>query len=222
MKEQVLAFITLVSTAIIPVSSGVESLVSPVPKTQILAEHTLDLGTRNKNAFVNEVFVDNILLALHYLKGDTNILVYSDGVNWEKVGEPFEVSFTLEPGEVFAFHDSLLEEYRGLNVKTGKTKYTQAEGYKTVGGLSGNGVCHLASLINWTASNAGLEVTAKVNHNFLPVPGVPKEFGTSIRYSPNGGGNSQNQNLYLKNNFDFPVIFVFTASGREVNLKITK
>jgi len=76
--------------------------------------------------------------------------------------------------------------------------------------------------MNWAAQDAGLEVVAKVNHNFFLVPGVPKEFGTSIKYLPNGGGNTQNQNLYIKNNFDYSVRFIFNSNNEEVGLKITK
>ncbi|MFZ5366582.1 MAG: hypothetical protein ACOZBZ_04905 [Patescibacteria group bacterium] len=239
MREQILALVTLASTTLSVVSSAVGPLVSPVPEVQVLAEHTLDLGTRNKNPFVNEVFADNILLALHYFKGDADGFKLDPeksgpgNINWEKVREPFESVLVLQAGEIFAFHGFLLREYQGLNVKTGKTKYTHSEGYKTVGGLPGNGVCHLASLINWTASGAslaldgesrrtGLEVVSKVNHNFLPVPGVPREFGTSIRYSPNGARNSQNQNLYIRNNLGIPITFVFRANSSSVTLMIVQ
>jgi len=51
---------------------------------------------------------------------------------------------------------------------------------------------------------------------------VPKEYGTSIRYMPDGSLNSQNQNLYIKNTFDFPVKFVFSVDREEVRLAITK
>lgn len=209
MKEQILALVLLVSTFVLPasmagrpVSQSERKLLSPIPENRevILAEHHLDLRTRNKNPYTNKVFADNILLALDF----------------------FPDSFTLAPGEVFAFHPNVLPEFANLPVKTGWTKYTAAEGYKTVGGLPGNGVCHLASLMNWVASEAGLEVIAKVNHNFFPVPGIPKEYGTSIRYMPNGRLNSQNQNLYIRNNFDFPVKFVFSADSKEVGLKIIK
>lgn len=104
-------------------------------------------------------------------------------------------------------------------VKTGGTRYIYDEGYQAVGGLTGNGVCHLASLLNWVAQEAGLEVKSPVNHNFAPVPGVPKKYGASIRYLPKGG-NSQNQNLYFKNNSPFTVEFVFTADNQKVDLKI--
>lgn len=219
MKEQILALVTLVSAFVLPVAQSEGGLLSPIPANQdvILAEHNLDLSNRSEDAKVNEIFADNILLALHYFAGDGQ-KVKGD---WEKVQEPFEFSFNLQPGETFAFHDSLLPEFRDLPVKTGGTNYSGQDGYKITGGLWGNGVCHLASLINWTASEAGLEVTAKVNHNFMAIPDVPRKFGASIRSLPKSA-NSQNQNLYIKNNFDFSVEFVFSADNEAVGLKITK
>lgn len=201
-KEAILGALMLISTALFPVSKAVEPLLSPIPENQemILVEHRMDLSNRNEIPHTNEIFGYNILLAIHY----------------------FNYSFTLEPGEVFAFHENVTPEFSGQPLKTGWTSYTAAEGYKTVGGLPGNGVCHLASLMNWAAQDAGLEVVAKVNHNFFLVPGVPKEFGTSIKYMPNGGGNTQNQNLYIKNNFDYPVKFDFSGDDKVVKLAIIK
>lgn len=192
MREQILALVTLVSTFVLPVSQTVSPPVFSVVKTQILAEHELDLNIREPNSFANEVFADNILLALKYLGTE---------------------SFVLQPGEVFAFHANVLPEFSEPAV-TMNSKFYIEEGYKSIAGLGGNGVCHLASLINWTASEAGLEVVAKANHGFAPIPGVPKEFGTSIR------SQSPNQNLYIKNNFSFPVTFLFQIEGAFVNLKI--
>jgi len=199
MKETIVALVALITATLSPTP---QPLLSPIPeiREEVLAEHRLDLTTRNESPYTNEIFAYNILLALDY----------------------FDYSLTLEPGEIFAFHENVTPEFTNLPLKTGWTKYTAAEGYKTVGGLPGNGVCHLASLMNWTTQDAGLEVVAKVNHNFAPVPGVPKEYGTSIRYYPNEGGNTQNQNLYIINSFDFPVTFLFTASEQTVNLKLLK
>lgn len=202
MKEVVIGLVTLISTALLPVSKAAPPLLSPIPEKQevVLAEHQMDLNTRNENPYTNEIFAYNILLALDYLPD----------------------SFALQSGEVFAFHPNVLSEFADSSLKTGWTKYTAAEGYKTIGGLPGNGVCHLATLMNWTAQDAGLEVVSKVNHNFFPVPGAPKEYGTSIRYMPDGSGNSQNQNLYIKNTFDFPVRFEFVVDEQMINLKITR
>ncbi|NIO20081.1 MAG: hypothetical protein GTN76_04890, partial [Candidatus Aenigmarchaeota archaeon] len=92
------------------------------------------------------------LLSLHYLKGDVEL-----PVNWGEVREPFVVSFTLQPGEIFAFHDNVLDEYVNPKV-TMNSEFMTDEGYKSVWGLGGNGICHLASLMNWVAVEAGLEV----------------------------------------------------------------
>lgn len=194
MKEQILALVALISTTLSVASSAVEPLISPVVETQVLAEHQLDLTNREPNPFANEVFAYNILLALGYLGTE---------------------SFVLQPGEVFAFHGNVLPEFANPAL-TMNSRFFIEEGYKSVGGLGGNGVCHLASLMNWTASEAGLEVLAKANHSFAPVPGVPKEYGTSIR------SQNKNQNLYIKNGFDYPVTFVFSADNGEVSLKIRK
>lgn len=206
-----------------------------VEQKQVLAQHELDLTTRllasptgGPDEYGSQVFADNILLTLHYLKRDTDYLKInpdkqaSGNIDWEKIRESFEASLTLEPGEVFAYHDTILPEFNGLPLKTTNAHYNLREGFKPLAGLPGNGVCHLASLINWVAQDAGLEVVAKVNHNFYPVPGVPKENGTSIRWGPNGEFNSRNQNLYIRNNFEVPVTFSFEAKKDSVLLSIIK
>ena len=77
-------------------------------------------------------------------------------------------------------------------VKTMESQFMTDQGYRVISGLGGNGVCHLASLINWAASEAGLAVEARADHSFARIEGVPREYWTSIRYSQSGG-NSQNQ-----------------------------
>lgn len=229
MKEQIIALVTLFSTAVSSVS-GTASLASPLPdsRVQVLAQHEFDLTNRLPNKAGNQVFADNILLTLRYIKGDEGELrvdkekPMAGNINWEKVREPFVASLTLEPREVFAYHDTILPEFKQLPLKTTNAHYTLREGYKSLAGLPGNGVCHLATLINWVASEAGLAVTAKVNHDFYPVPGVPRENGTSIRWGPNGEFNSRNQNLYVRNNFEVPVTFRFDVDKDSVLLSISK
>ena len=238
MKQEVLGLVTLL-VANFPFNSQMQNgFVSPisavqlVDKTiqeeQILAGHFLDLNKRHKVESVNQIFSDNILLTLHYLKGDIDQLVKDPSkklnqgnIFWEEIEEPFIVSFTLEPGEVFAFHSNISKEYRDEKIKTFGLEFFAKEGFKAAGGLYGNGICHLASLMNWAASEAGLEVVGKVRHNFAPVEGVPEEYGTSIRYRENGG-DSQNQNLYIKNTSDYPVVFEFKVDEDKVSLKIKK
>jgi vancomycin resistance protein YoaR len=137
------------------------------------------------------------------------------------VREPFEFSLTLEPGELFAFHDELSPEFNGLKTKTGWTQFSVVEGYKVLDGLSGNGVCHLATLINWVSTEAGLAVTAKVNHDFYPVPGIDRKYGTSIVYLP-GAETTRRQNLYVVNTYDKTVTYNFKASAWQVTLEIVK
>lgn len=200
---------------------------SIIKQPTVLAEHILDLETRLPNEQGSQAFADNIVLTLHYLKGDVAAYkidgqnpVRDTNLNWEKIREPFEATLTLNPGEVFAYHDTILPEFEGLTLKTTNAHYMSKEGFKTFAGLPGNGVCHLASLINWVSKDAGLEVTSKVNHDFYPVPGVPRENGTSIRWGPNGEFNSRNQNLYVKNNFDHPVTFEFEVSMENVKMSV--
>ena len=219
MKEQLLAFATLVSALAQPASPVTEPLLSPIPEhllvfnqqEVILAEYLLDLTIRDEDPKANQGFGDNILLALHYLKGD----IEGPKIDWNWTRKPFEVSFVLQPGEVFAFHNNVLPEYSSPVVAI-NSEFLTTEGYKSVWGLGGNGVCHLASLMNWVASEAGLEVVAPNGHNFAPIPGVPKEYGTSIR------SQSPNQNLYIVNSLDYPIVFEFTAGSQGVNLALRK
>jgi len=211
-KQTIISIATLVSTILTPVSPVGVTLLSPIPEKPVLvvlAEHSLDLTTREPGEYANEVFADNIVLSLHYLKSD----VERGNIDWKEIRASFEVAFVLRPEEIFAFHGNVLPEFESP-VVTMNSRFFIEEGYRSVGGLGGNGVCHLASLINWVAAEADLEVTAKVNHNFYPVPGVPGQFGTSIR------SQSKTQNLYIKNNFEIPVVFAFSVEGGEVNLKI--
>lgn len=202
-----------------------EAIVSPLagsdfsePKEEILASMPMDLSKRYDSEFVNGVFKDNIVLALRYLN-DHARLEYSEPrseLDWEKVRQPFTVGFTLQPGEVFAFHDKLLPEFKNQVVKTLGSHFIGQEGYKSDGFLYGDGVCHLASLINWAASHAKLEVTSLVDHDFRLIFGIPKEFGTSIN------SHSATQNLYIKNTLDKPVEFRFKVNGERVELEIVK
>ena len=216
MKEQLLALVTLISTVVLPTSESATPLLSPLPdylqyqEKQVLAEESLDLTMREPNQTANQGYADNILLALHYLKGDVTL-----PIDWQTIREPFTISFVLQPGEIFAFHENVLAEFAHPAV-TMNSEFLTTEGYKSVWGLGGNGVCHLASLMNWVASEAGLEVVAKANHSFALIPGISQEYGTSIR------SQSPSQNLYIINSLDQPVNFTFKISNNDVSLKITQ
>lgn len=186
--------------------------------TEVLSEKSISLDERNENQFVNDVFRDNILLTLNYLNGEIN---EKSEINWENVNKPKYYKFSLKPQEVFAFHDAVLSEYQNV-VKTTNAHFNFDDGFKSDGYLMGDGVCHLASLIYWAAVDAGLGATSPVNHDFAKINGIPREYGVSIYYLPGNLQKSGNENLYIKNNLDQEVFFVFAFDGEKLDLKITK
>lgn len=166
----------------------------------VLSLEMLDLSKRYPVTSVSNGFRENILIALDYF-------VFQD------------IVLELKPGEVFAFHKKgILPEFNESKIISQESDFTTNTGYKVVAGLGGNGVCHLASLINKAASKAGLEVTAPVNHNFAVIEGIEREYGTSIstRNSP------ERQNLYVRNNFDYPVKLEFSLENDLLSLKILR
>lgn len=199
-----------------------------LPRKEVLGQKFLDLSNRYSDTFVNEVFSDNIILNLHYIKGNIDSIKAIDNssnfviVDWEKARAPFSFSFEIAPGQTFAYHDSLLPQFKDRDVKIGGSHYSIAEGYKSDGYLAGDGVCHLASLFNWVAREAGLDVLTKVNHDFATIADVPKEYGVSIYSIPNSGYTSEAQNLYITNSFSFPVIFTVEVKNRLVGITISR
>ncbi|MGA2910260.1 MAG: VanW family protein [Candidatus Microgenomates bacterium] len=175
----------------------------------VLASHSFSLEDRYSNTFVNDVFKDNILLALAYMDG--SIKDKAD-ISWNQVESPFNYEFTLEPGQEFAFHDSTLPDYSENVVKTTNAHFMWDEGFKSDGDLTGDGVCHLASLIYWTAKDAGLNAYAPSNHNFAVIPDVPKEYGVAIM-SPSPLGN-----LYIIDSLEKPVSFIFNYDGTNLSV----
>jgi len=166
----------------------------------VLASELMDLGNRYPVVSVSEGFKNNILISLNYLTFQDDVL-------------------ELKPGEIFAFHKKgILPEFKESKIVSQESDFTTNDGYKVVAGLGGNGVCHLASLIYKTAAKAGLEAIAPTNHNFASISGIEKEFGVSIstRNSP------ERQNLYIKNNFDFPVEMKFGLNGEILKIEILK
>jgi len=158
----------------------------------VLASHSFSLENRYSNAYVNGVFKENILLTIDRMGSD----------------------FTLKPGEVFAFHDKVLPKYSANLVKTTNSHFNYSDGFKSDGYLVGDGVCHLASLVYWAAKDAGLDSYAPSNHNFAVIPDVPKEYGVGI-LSPLPMGN-----LYITNNLDKPVTFVFKNIDNTLSVEV--
>jgi len=196
------------------------TIASPIPglanhKTP-LAEHQFSLEKRYDNSYVNDVFKNNILLNIAYLKGKTTS---PNQINWNDIEKPFEYKFTLQPGKTFAYHDDILDKYQGKVTQTTNAHFNAQEGFKSDGYLFGDGVCHLASLIYWTAKDAGLEAEAPTNHDFMPINQIPKVYGVAIYDVPGQKDTNAQQNLYVTNNLQKPVEFVLDY--KDNNLKIS-
>jgi len=231
--KNLLITIQILSALLTPATPLAVPLVMPIAQSQlekyqyeVISTKVLSLKVRHPDKTVNDIFSDNILLNLHYIKGDINDLKTGKAnagenmINWEKIREPFDFSVTLKPDETFAFHDDVLPEFKDEKIISGWTEFSYNDGYKQVDGLYGNGVCHLASVLNWLGITSRLEVTAKVNHDFFPVKGVPQKYGTSILYM--GGYSSQMQNLYIKNTYSHPITLVFNINPQRVVISVVK
>ena len=179
----------------------------------VLASHSISLENRWDSKFVNDVFKDNILLALHYM--DNNVTDKSQ-IDWERINQPFKTEFILKSGETFAFHETTLPDYSDSVVKTTNAHFIGSEGFKSDGYLIGDGVCHLASLMYWVASDAGLTTYNPSDHNFAKINEVPKEYGSGI-LSPNPLGN-----LYIVNSLEKPITFNFNFDGENLTVAVVE
>jgi hypothetical protein len=185
--------------------------VFPDNQVVVLSTHTISLDKRYTNSsFVNEVFRDNILLNMAYMRGYQKT---GSEVDWNYVRQPFTYQFALKPGETFAFHDIVLSQYQNKVIKTAGSHFNSQEGFRSDGYLVGDGVCHLASLISWSAKDAGLEVLAPSNHNFAAINEIPRQQGVSIFSTPNNLSLSANQNLYITNNKSKVIRFEIIYDG---------
>ena len=192
---------------------------SPKPVPTVVAQKTYSLADRYGNSYVNNVFSDNILLTLAYM---VRIVKNGQNVNWNMVNSPFTYQLILKPGQTFAFHDEILPQYKNSVVETTNAHFDSSQGFKSDGWLVGDGVCHLASFMNVVARSAGLKVNAPTPHNFAKIADVPAKFGVAIYYTPNSPSSSALQNLYITNNFNKPIAFVFNHSGSNLNIKVEK
>ncbi len=181
----------------------------------VLGERSMSLDHRQVNQPLNDIYKDNILLNMAYMRG---AVTKGSAVNWDVVRAPFKYEFVLQPGETFAFHDLVSSEYTNV-VKTTNSHFGGEEGYKYDGRLYGMGVCHLASVINWAAKDAALNPVAPTNHDFYAINEIPKEHGVAIYADPGASGVSSKQNLYITNSKDAAVTFKFDFDGD--NLKVS-
>lgn len=186
---------------------------------EILSERTMPLTDRYAVPVTNDVFADNILLTLAYLSGK---VADPKQINWEEVRKPQKHEIVLKPGEVFAFQDAVLPEFKDKTVSTTHAHFNAADGFLSSGYLYGDGVCHLASVMNWAAKDAGLRVVAPVNHDFAKIPDVPREYGTAIYYDPGAHSVSEQQNLYIENTLDKAVTIVIYSEKEKVTVSVEK
>lgn len=203
-------------TAVLP---SVSTINETYTEKTLLAKQDMDLSIRYANPVTNDVFKDNILLNFAYMSGRVQ---NARQVNWDEVREPATYEFTLQPGQVFAYHDSILPEFQKDVVKIGGSHFGSEDGYRSSGYLYGDGVCHLASLINWAARSASLEVVAPTNHDFAKIPGIDRVYGTAIYYAYGQPEISAMQNLYIRNNFDYPVTFAIESIQDSVSVTVYK
>lgn len=185
----------------------------------LISEHSMQLSERYKDPFVNEVMKKNILLELAYMSGK----ITSPGqIKWPDIEKPFQFDVVLHPGEFFTFHDDVPVQYKNRIAKTGNAHFLYQEGFVSDGYLAGDGVCHLASLINWTALDAGLSVVAPTNHDFATIPQIPREYGVAVYYNPGQHTTNQMQNLYIINNKNWDIYLRFTYDGDKVRASVFK
>lgn len=197
------------------------AIAMPVPvknEAKPLASHEMSLEKRYDVASVNEVFKDNILLNTAYLRGEP---VNPKAVDWNRVRQPFTYQFSLEPGQTFAYHNDVKPAYTNV-VKTTNAHFNAQEGFRSSGYLYGDGICHLASLIYWTAKDAGLQAEAPTNHNFAKINEIPHEYGVSIYNVPGKTATNSAQNLYVTNNQSYPVEFVLRYNGDQLQMSAFK
>lgn len=206
-----------ISAAIIVTLSA--QLASPIVPQSTLASHEFSLNKRYPVPSVSDVFKDNILLNIAYLDGQVKS---ASDIQWDELEKPFHAEVKLDPGKVFAFHDDVLSEYKDKITLTSNAHFNAADGFKSDGYLFGDGVCHLASLLYWTAKDAGLDANAPTRHDFMAIPEISKEFGVSIYNNPFTKGTNAQQNLYITNNKSKAITFNFDYNGDKLKVSVVE
>ena len=135
-------------------------------------------------------------------------------IEWNKVKTSSVSKIILKPGQTFAFHDITLEKYKNKIALTTNAHFNYSEGFRSDGWLVGDGVCHLASFMYVVSKKAGLVLEAPTRHDFAKIPDVEKEAGVSIF------NTSATQNLYVTNNLNKTIAFVFTHKQNNLNIKV--
>ncbi len=202
-------FQSLIFSITIFVAILTRPVVTLTPK--VLSEANYSLSNRYQDSFVNSVFSDNILLTLAYMSGKVK---KGKPIEWNKVKTSSVSKIILKPGQTFAFHDITLEKYKNKIALTTNAHFNYSEGFRSDGWLVGDGVCHLASFMYVVSKKAGLVLEAPTRHDFAKIPDVEKEAGVSIF------NTSATQNLYVTNNLNKTIAFVFTHKQNNLNIKV--
>lgn len=205
----------LLNLALITIMSFVS--LSETNTDKVLSQVTYSLSNRYSDPYVNNVFSDNILLTLAYMSGKVK---KGEKISWNTVKTSSINKLVLKPGQTFAFHDTILEKYKGKIASTTNAHFNSSEGFKSDGWLVGDGVCHLASFMYVASKSAGLQTDAPTRHDFAAITDVPKQYGVSIYYSPDNPNSSTVQNLYITNNRSKPIAFIFTHNNNILNIKV--
>ncbi|MFZ2202541.1 MAG: VanW family protein [Microgenomates group bacterium] len=213
MINQIVA--TIFTTIILGMNTN--GLLVPEKENVVLSEKEFSLENRYAVKSVNDIMKKNILLNLAYLNG--TVTKKSD-IDWDQVTSPFHFEKTLKVGETFAYHTNVRKEYTDKVTFTTNSNFNAADGYLSDGYLFGDGVCHLASLINWAALEAGLETIVPKDHRSVgPIPQVPDEYGVSIYKNQSVGANN---NLYVTNTKTVPVTLHFDYDGTNLKVYVTE
>lgn len=191
----------------------------PAFQDETVSKRVMSLNKRYKNEFVSEVMKKNILLTLAYMQ---HKITDSKHIYWQNVEKPFRFSILLHPGDVYAFHSTILPEYKTKHVTSVDLTFTSEEGFLSDGDLVGDGVCHLASLIQYAAVDSGLSSLAPTNHDFAAIPEVPKAFGVSIfNYPPHVASNAYH-NLYITNTKKNDIRITFEYDGSDLGVSFVE
>lgn len=221
--SHILFFVGLAMALFLAIMPAYAASLSPLGQLQqsetVLASKTISLENRYPNKAVSDVFKDNILLTLYYMKG----MPKTQSPDWNEVKKPFLYDFVLKPGETFAFHDTAyLPAYAQNVVKTTNAHYSGYEGFKSDGYLMGDGVCHLASLFYWAAKAANIEAVSPVNHDFAAIPEIDKQYGVAIYADPTNESVSMQQNLYIRNDKTEAITFRTLYNGEKLTVEVVK
>lgn len=212
-------FVTTISVALIMNLTTPSAILKPIQNQKIIGERQFSLENRYAVKSVNEIMKKNILLNLAYLNGT---VTQKSNLDWDRVTSSFHFEKSLEVGETFAFHEIVRDEFEDKVAFTTEAHFNASDGFLSDGYLYGDGVCHLASLINWTALDAGLETVVPKDHRSVAhIPDVPDEYGVSIYLNPVTGAGANN-NLYITNTKDKSVTFHFDYNGNDLKVYVTE